>query len=247
MLKNIKILDIPFAALTMEEALLLILQHMGNPASQRPFFIATPNPEMLLEARKNIEFKKILQHTDLNIPDGIGIILASRLQKTPLPARVTGTDMMEMLCRKAPFGTKIFLLGAAPGVAEKVKEELTTQFCHIHIVGTYSGSPAPEEEKDILKLIQQSKPDMLFVAYGAPKQEMWLHRNKAHLGEVKIVMGVGGAFDFIAKIRKRAPLWMQKMGLEWLYRLIQEPKRIKRIYNATVKFTYVFITSRFQK
>ncbi len=239
--KKVKILDIPFANVNLQQALKTVLERLKKPL-EKAFFIATPNPEMLLEARKNSEFKKILQkQTDLNIPDGFGIILASKLQKMPLAERVTGTDFMQALCQNVPGGTKIFLLGAAPGVAKKTKNILEKKYKNIKIVGTHSGSPAPKEEKNICGRINESGAEILFVAFGAPKQELWLAKNLPYLSTIKVAMGVGGAFDFIAGARKRAPAWLQKCGLEWVFRLIQEPKRLKRIYNATVKFPVVLL------
>lgn len=242
--ERIKILEIPFYNINLQQATRLTLSKLMN-QNGKAFFIATPNPEMLLETRKNPEFKKILQkQTDLNIPDGFGVILASKLQRTPLLERVTGTDLMQSLCQNTPNGTKIFLLGAAPKVVEKVKIILGKKHNNIKVAGTYSGSPAPEEEKNIRARINKSGAEILFVAFGAPKQEFWLARNLAHLPNVKIAMGVGGAFDFIAGAKKRAPKFMRQIGLEWLFRLIQEPKRIKRIYNAVIKFPFTFLTKR---
>ncbi len=237
--KRIYILDIPFDTLTLEQALTLLLEKLAANAPGH-FFVATPNPEMLLKAGKNEAFREVLQKTDLNIPDGTGIIWASRFIHTPLPERVTGTDLMVSLCRKVLPDTPIFLLGAADGVAEMVKNRLTAKR-NIDIVGTYSGSARPHDDKKLQKIINLAKPDLLFVAFGAPKQELWISRNLPHLHSVKVAMGVGGAFDFIAGVRKRAPLWMRKTGLEWLYRLFQQPKRIVRIFNATIRFPLVLL------
>jgi len=216
-------------------------------AGKEALFIATPNPEILLEARKNEPFRKILNQTDLNIADGFGIILASWVNKTPLKERLTGTDFMQIICQHAPKETKIFLLGAAPGIAEKTKKELEKRFANIQVVGTCSGSPALEEENHLRQLINKSGAEILFVAFGAPKQEIWIARNLPHLTNIKIAMGVGGAFDFISGTIKRAPTWMRKLGLEWLYRLIKQPSRIGRIFNATIKFPLVFIGSKLKK
>jgi N-acetylglucosaminyldiphosphoundecaprenol N-acetyl-beta-D-mannosaminyltransferase len=245
--ERIKILDIPFDRLTLKQALDFLLNKLQEKGhNSPPCLVATPNPEMLLAANKNIEFKKILQHTDLNIPDGFGIVLAAKLNGTPLLERVTGTDLMQALCANAPAHTKIFLLGAAEGIAEKVKKELESKY-KINIVGTCSGSADPKDDLQIRQLINKSKPDMLFVAFGAPKQEFWLARNLNHLPDLKVAMGVGGAFDFIARVRKRAPAWMRQTGLEWLFRLIKQPSRISRIFNATVKFPLVFLISKLRK
>jgi len=244
--ERIRIMGIPFDKLTQKSALVLLLQKLATPRSAEPFFIATPNPEMLLESRKNEKFRQILQNTGLNIPDGTGILLAALINRTPLYERVTGTDLMQALCLKVLPDTRIFLLGAAKGVAEKTKNHLAAQR-KINIVGTYSGSASPSDDKKLRKIINDAQPDLLFVAFGAPKQELWLARNLPHLPSVKVAMGVGGAFDFIAGVRKRAPLFIRKIGLEWLYRLIRQPKRIIRIFNATVRFPLAFLMTKIQK
>lgn len=249
-----KILKVKFDPVTNAQALEQILKWSKGLEQKH---IVTPNPEIVLAAQKNHKFLTILNQSDLSIPDGIGILWAatylagkknlwrflSTLAATlfhpqsirkQLPERVTGSDLLKQICSKTD--QKVFLLGAAPGIAEKAKEKLSTKYPALQIVDTFAGSPSLEEEKDIRHLINQAKPKILFVAYGAPHQELWIRRNLKHLPTVKVAIGVGGAFDFIAGKRQRAPKIMQKLGLEWLYRIIQEPKRIKRIWNATVKF-----------
>lgn len=241
--ERVKIMAIPFDKITLQQATNKLIEHIESQASQQ-LFVATPNPEMLLSADKDPEFKKLLQTTDLNIPDGFGIILTSKLTGTPLPERVTGTDLLQKICEQENKKAKIFLLGAAPGVAETAKKELEKKYKHLQIVGTLSGSPTSNQEAEIRKQINNSQANILFVAFGAPKQEFWIAKNLPHLPNVKVAMGVGGAFDFVAQVRKRAPTWMQKCGMEWLYRLIQEPKRIKRIINATLVFPIKFLVNR---
>lgn len=240
------ILGVPFDNVRHGEALTIALESIAAPR-KHPFFIATPNPEMILAARKDFIFREILKNTDLNIPDGIGIILASKLMDNPLKERVTGTDLMQSICEHAPEGTKIFLLGAAPGIAEKTKTTLERKNPNILIVGCYSGSPDREEEKNICSRINDSGAQILFVAFGAPKQEFWISKNIHLLHHVKLAMGVGGAFDFIAGEIRRAPEWMRGMGLEWLFRLIKQPSRIRRIFNATIVFPVLFLISRLKE
>lgn len=157
--------------------------------------------------------------------------------RTVLTERVTGVDLMKTICEKAAKeNLKIFLLGAAEGVAEKTKLILGKKYPGLKIVGTHSGSAKTDKEQAILSKINKSEANILFVAFGAPSQEIWIHRNLKNFRSVKLAMGVGGSFDFIAGVRKRAPVWMQKSGLEWLYRVITQPSRLKRIYNATIKF-----------
>ncbi|MFC1655338.1 WecB/TagA/CpsF family glycosyltransferase [Patescibacteria group bacterium] len=257
MQKKIDVLNVRFDNVTIEETLDYIFDHINR---GKKGYLCTPNPEMLLEAERNHDFKKVLNHSLLNIPDGIGILWAathiarksSKLKafftlpliafmpsmfKKILRERVTGSDLMKKIAREAARANKsIFLLGAAEGIAEETAEKLKKTYTGLQIAGTYAGSPTPDEEEFIINGINDASPDILFVAYGAPRQEMWISRNLKYLNSVKIAIGIGGAFDFIAGKRKRAPKWMQKLGLEWLFRLIQEPSRWKRIYNATIKF-----------
>jgi N-acetylglucosaminyldiphosphoundecaprenol N-acetyl-beta-D-mannosaminyltransferase len=136
----------------------------------------------------------------------------------------------------------IFLLGAAPGIAEKAGEQLRKRYPHLKIAGTYAGSPHPAEEEEICQRIKNSQAEILLVAYGAPKQELWLSRNLDRL-PLRLAMCVGGSFDFLAGITPRAPKWMQVLGIEWLYRLIQEPRRWRRML-ALPKFAVLVIVER---
>ena len=156
-----------------------------------------------------------------------------------LPERVCGSDLFLDLCEKS--SSKIFLLGAGDGVAEQNHKVLKKKFPQIQIVGTYAGSPHEDEENNIVDLINQAEAELLFVAYGSPKQELWIKRNLSKLKSVKVAMGIGGSFDFVAGVQKRAPLLFRKLGLEWFYRLIREPKRFKRIWNATGVFVGMIV------
>jgi N-acetylglucosaminyldiphosphoundecaprenol N-acetyl-beta-D-mannosaminyltransferase len=261
---EIKVMNVRFNNVSQAETLDLIFNYLQT---NKKGYICTPNPEMLLETQKNERFLKILNNSLLNIPDGIGILWAaynikkrnSKLKallnlplialypdkfKTVLKERVTGTDLLQKICEKAnqtPY--KVFLLGAGPGIAEITGEKLMQHSPALNIVGTYSGSPDEKDKNEIINKINNSQADLLFVAFGAPKQEIWLSEVLNKLNTVKIAIGVGGAFDFISGKRKRAPAWMRQTGLEWLYRLAQEPSRIKRIYNATIKFPIEIIKS----
>lgn len=231
---RVKILGVRFDNVTIKEALEKALKFAKD---GKKHYICTPNPEMLLEAQKNRKFMKVLDRSSLNTPDGFGILLAARYKHTPLRERVTGTDLMKEILQKSK--QKIFLLGAGKGVAEKIAEIWNVA----NIVGTFTGSPKVEKEQKIREMINKSKAEILFVAYGAPTQEIWIARNLKHLKTVKLAVGVGGAFDFLAGKVKRAPAWMRKCGLEWMYRLIKEPRRIKRIINAVIKFPIKLISS----
>jgi N-acetylglucosaminyldiphosphoundecaprenol N-acetyl-beta-D-mannosaminyltransferase len=195
----------------------------------RPHHVVTVNPEFVMEARRMPEFRDVLTRAHLALPDGVGLLLAARIQGTRLKERVTGVDTLAraaaMAARK---GYRLFLLGAAPGIAEETARRLQQASPGLEIAGTYAGSPAPEEEDEIVARIIAAAPDMLFVAYGAPRQDIWIARN-LHRLNVPVAMGVGGAFDFIAGRAKRAPKWMQRAGLEWLHRLVREPWRWRRM------------------
>lgn len=272
-MKKVKILNVQFDVCTKDEALARILDVLKNRSHESAKQIVTPNPEMLLHAQHNSSFRETLNRSWMSIPDGIGILWASTFQEITkrsgsigrlfkglaslivlaffprscrrvFPERITGVDFMESICavsrdEKIP----IFLLGACAGVAEKVKEILEIRYSGVNIVGTFSGSPEDFNFPHIHALIAETKPEILFVAYGAPAQELWISRHLSKFPSVKIAMGVGGAFDFLSGLKKRAPKWMRKLGLEWFYRLLKEPSRIKRIWNATIKFPFRVIRS----
>ncbi len=262
-----KILKVKLDPVTLKEA---TKQAIEFAESYSQNIITTPNAEIILHAQKNEKFLSTLNRSNLNIADGISLLWAAKyLQisknsyngykivqaifslmsipiypkyiRTMIPERVTGVDLMNSICKSSRYKKhlRIFLLGGNEKIAEITKDNLEKQFPGINIVGTYSGRA--EEEKTAIENIKKSHANILFVAFGAPKQELWISKNLRSMPNVKVAIGVGGAFDFIAKLKKRAPKWMQKSGLEWLFRLIQEPKRIKRIYNATVRFPLTVI------
>lgn len=201
------------------------------------------NPEMVMIAKRNSNFKITLNNSHLSLPDGVGIILASRILGNKIKERLAGVDAFNKIIEFAnDRGLKTFLLGAAPGVAEIARDNLIKKFPQLQIVGTYAGSPREEEEIKIRTLINESGAEVLFVAYGAPKQELWIDRNVKDLN-LKIVMSVGGTFDFIAETVKRAPMWIQKIGLEWFFRLLKEPWRWRRML-ALPRFLIAIIKLR---
>jgi N-acetylglucosaminyldiphosphoundecaprenol N-acetyl-beta-D-mannosaminyltransferase len=211
--------------------------------SGQSYQIVPMNTECIMSARRDKDFYKAIENAALVIPDGIGVVWASRVLGQSLTERVTGVDMVWLLARLArDNGFSIFLLGAAPGVAEKAASILVATNPGLKIAGTYAGSPSPKEEDEICDIIEKAKPHILFVAYGAPKQDVWIDNTQPRL-KVPIMMGVGGTFDFISGISKRAPLWMQRCGLEWLYRLIKEPRRWRRMLNLP-KFVGVVLKKR---
>lgn len=213
--------------------------------SKIPHTVVPINPEMIMMAQRQMEFREVLNRASLALPDGIGVVLASRILKQPIRSRITGIDTVKQIASIAQRnGWRIFLLGAAPGVAELVKGRLEKEYPGIIIVGTFSGSPALAEDDKISEMIKSTQPEILLVAYGAPKQELWVARN-LHRINVPLVMCVGGTFDFIAGITRRAPNVIRSLGLEWLHRLISEPWRWRRML-ALPKFAFkVLLVSLF--
>ncbi len=193
-----------------------------------PRQICTANPEFVMTAQRHPEFMAVLQNADLVLPDGVGLLWAARRLGRPLPERVTGSDGIYLLAeRAAREGWTMFLLGAQPGVAEKAARILQERFPGLRVAGTYPGSPRDEDYPEIARRIKDARPDILLVAYGAPRQDLWIARHKNDLN-TPVSMGVGGAFDFVAGVQKRAPAWLIRLNLEWLWRLITQPWRWKR-------------------
>jgi N-acetylglucosaminyldiphosphoundecaprenol N-acetyl-beta-D-mannosaminyltransferase len=199
-------------------------------AGSRCHQIATVNPEFVMAAGKDRQFMHVLQNADLCIPDGIGLLYASRWMGTPLPERVAGSELVYHLAEQAAqFGWRLFLLGAAPGVADDAATKFQALYPNLEIAGTYAGSPDIVHNDSIVSLINQSEADLLFVAYGAPNQDKWIARNQEVLSTVRLAIGVGGSLDFVTGRSQRAPEWVQGFGLEWLFRLVKEPWRWRRM------------------
>lgn len=191
--------------------------------------VCTVNPEFIMQARRDPTFADVLRQADLCVPDGIGVLWAARRQGVHLRERVTGSDGIYRICqRAAERGWRIYLLGAAEGVAEAAADRLMTLYPGLQIVGAYSGSPRAEAWPEIYRRLQRAQPDILFVAYGHPHQDLWIAQHRQEL-PANVALGVGGAFDFVAGVTLRAPRRLQQWGLEWLYRLMQQPWRWRRM------------------
>lgn len=204
-------------------------------------FIVNINPEIVAKNYKNKELKTIFNSQNYQIPDGVGIIYSSKLKKGKIKHRITGIDLMNLICEKScDIHIPIFLYGSKEGISEKAKIELEKQYSGINIVGTCSGY---EDENIVIEKINKSKANILFVGLGSPKQEQFIINNMDKLNNVKLFMPVGGSFDVISKTLKRAPTWIIKSNLEWLYRLFQEPKRFFRQL-ILVKFIFLSIFRR---
>ncbi|MGJ3237457.1 MAG: WecB/TagA/CpsF family glycosyltransferase [Anaerolineae bacterium] len=225
--ERVQILGLPVDKISYRQWMNLIDQWVQD--STRPHHVCTINPEFMMMAQHDPIFANILRRADLCVPDGVGVLWASRYLGDPIKQRVTGSDGVPRIAEEAAArGWKLFLLGAGAGIAEQTAQILSKQYEGLQVVGTYAGSPSAEEEADIVARINASGADILLVAYGAPKQEKWIARNIPRL-RVKMVMGVGGTFDFIVGKVPRAPQWMRDYHLEWLYRLYKEPRRIWRM------------------
>ncbi len=226
---KITVLGIPIDCVTwksIDSAVLRLLEE------KKQVFIATPNPEHIILAQKQHNYFTVLQHTDLNVPDGIGLVWAAKriLAKQgvfrPIE-RVTGIDLMLYLCKTYGAHMKVGLLGGLDGVASKAADRLRKLIPNVDIIALpyYEYGKADTE---IVQKIQDEKVEILFVALGAPKQELFISKYLNKMPHVRLAIGVGGAFDVYAGNLSRPPLWLQKLNLEWLYRLIQEPSRWKR-------------------
>lgn len=239
---RISILGIPVDNITEDEAL---VQIHGWITARTPQQICTVNPEFVMAAQHSRVFWRVLQTAALNTPDGFGLLLVARLRRTPFRARVTGIALTERIaCEAAHHGWSLFLLGAAPGVAADAAATLCARYPGLTVAGCYAGSPRPEDEAQIRRLIGVARPDLLLVAYGHPAQELWIARNQTLLG-VPVAIGVGGTFDEITGRVPRAPIWMHRLGLKWLYRLITQPWRWRRIVTAVPVFLWAALREQF--
>ncbi len=233
---RVNILGVPVDHVTMESTLQIVAGWIDQDPIQC-HQICTPNPEFVMRAQQDADFLSILQQADLSIPDGIGLIYASGWYGNRLPERVPGSELVNHLARLcAQKGQRLFLLGAAEGVAARAAEIYCDRYPGLQIAGTWSGSPDPAENDAIVQKIVSAQTDVLYVAFGAPNQDKWIARNSGQLHGVKVAIGIGGSLDFVTGRITRAPRWVQKVHLEWLYRLWKEPWRWRRML-ALPKFT----------
>jgi len=238
--RQLEILGVPVDGITHAELLGVVDEFV---AGRQPHQIVTLNPEMLVAAHTDTGFRAMLRQADLRVADGVGLMLAARLLGRPLPERITGSDGIYRLATHcAERGYRPYFLGAASGVAEKAAEGLVALNPGLKVAGTFAGSPRLEEEAEIIGRVRATAPDILFVAYGVPAEERWIARNRERLG-VPVMMGVGGTFDFVAGVARRAPGWMRRAGLEWLHRLAREPWRWRRQL-ALPRFAYLVLRQR---
>ena len=223
--EKLNILGIPVDKVTMKEALAVF---EGLLEREEVSFIVTPNSEIIMKAREDANLDALIKKADLVIPDGIGLVYASKILRQPFAERVTGIDFADAALRiVAKQGRRVFFLGGKPGVAQAAADKKMQEISNLHVVGVHDGYFKENEESDIIKEINASGADFLCVALGFPKQELFIERNLSQLNPC-VAIGIGGSLDVWSGMLARAPEIYQKWGLEWLYRLIQEPARIKR-------------------
>ena len=227
------LLGVPVDPVTRVEALTALRQFLKEEFQHH---VMTPNSEMLVAAVRNPAFHDVLCKSALNIPDSVGLLHMARLTGQNLPERVTGVDTVMALCATLDDQHPVFLLGAGKGVAERAAKELQTRNPHLKIAGTFAGSPLDADAPAIIERINASGAHLLLVAYGAPAQDLWIARHLNQLKTVRVAMGVGGTFDFLAGNIRRAPTVFRRLGVEWLWRLMKQPRRIGRILNAVIVF-----------
>ncbi|SNS09424.1 N-acetylmannosaminyltransferase [Anaerovirgula multivorans] len=226
MRKQVRILGVPIDMISQEEAFQKLVLFLEGSSIKK---IYTPNPEIVMLAQEDQRLLKVIEGADLVLPDGIGLLIASKIKGLGLKERVTGVDTMDRLLNYCGDKKRsIYLLGGKPGTAEIACKNIEQQYPGIKIAGLHHGYFQEADENEIIADINAAAPDLLFVCLGAPKQEKWIDRYQDQLN-CKIAMGVGGSVDIYAGTAKRAPVIFQKVGLEWFYRLMKEPWRMKRM------------------
>jgi len=231
------VLGVPFDRLTLQEA---VDQVASLASAGGPHLVVTANPELVVTAQSDSELRGALQTASVVVADGIGVVWASRHLGSPLPERVPGIELMEALCaRAAGVGWSVFLLGGIPGVAEQAAATLQARCPGLRVAGTHHGYF--QEDAPVVQLVARSGAHFLFCGLGSPRQELWLSRHLNRLG-VRVAMGVGGSLDVLAGRLPRAPAWVRRVHLEWLYRLAREPRRWRRQL-ALPRFAWLVLRS----
>jgi N-acetylglucosaminyldiphosphoundecaprenol N-acetyl-beta-D-mannosaminyltransferase len=241
------ILGIKIDSLTFDEAIEKIDSLI---VANKPSQVVTVNPEMVMAAQKDEEFRRLINQADLVVPDGFGIMLAAKFLGKPLRERITGVDLTWAIGKLAEDrGYSVFFLGAKAGVAKVTAERFKKLHPRLKIAGSYAGSP---DDQNTLAILKRTKPDILLVAFGAPKQEKFIYNLIHNVSNFefrisnfpRLSVGVGGTFDYIAGVYPYPPEWLRKLGLEWLFRLITQPWRWQRIMTATIKFPWAVLRSK---
>lgn len=238
-MKEISILGIKVNDITKSETVDLINKFAEE--KDKSHLIVTLGTEMVMAAREDNDIKELINGAEAVCADGVGIVLASKIKKQQIREKAAGVEILEETVRQsAETGKKIFFLGSKPGIAEKAAEKLREKYPGCNIVGTFHGYFKDDEEAKAE--IRKASPDIIFIALGFPRQEKWYREYGKELG-IPVGIGVGGSFDVISGNIERAPSWMRKLCLEWLFRLIKEPARWKRML-ALPKFAIAVIMSK---
>ena len=217
-------LDVLVDRIDMQEALIKIEEFIRGAENR---LVVTPNAEMIMAAQEDLRLKKIINRADLALPDGAGVVLAAKLLGKTIPERVAGVDLVQELFKLAEQrGYSLYFLGAAPGIAQEAKEQVRSRYSNLEI-NLHHGYLTRRLEEEVINDIIVESPDILLVGMGVPLQEKWLASYLSCFSGI-VGIGVGGTFDILAGAKKRAPLLLQQMHLEWFYRLLQEPERIVR-------------------
>lgn len=224
----------PVDRISMDYAAVLMVEALLGRGDLPPLTVVGPNAHLVTLAERNSRFAEAMQDADLAVPDGVSVVMAARVLGVPIPERVAGGDLMERMCAEsAHHGFRVFFLGGLPGAADTAARNLRERYPGLRVCGTCCpplGFESDRAELDlILRVITEAAPDLVCVALGAPKQEIWMQENRARL-KVGAIMAVGAALDTQAGLRRRAPRWVQAIALEWLFRLAMEPRRLWRRY-----------------
>lgn len=235
---RVDILGLGFDNVSKDEALNYAFSKIPE---HRAAYVVTPNPEIVMQSRKDEEMHSAIEASDLVIADGVGVIIGAKILGRPLKERIPGIDFTTALFEKMAIeGMSVFLFGAKPGIAELAAEKISEKYPGLIIAGTNDGYFT--EDKPIVEKINAAAPDLLLVCLGAPKQEKWMRHHREELN-VGLMIGAGGSLDVFSGTVERAPFGWRKLGLEWLHRLIKDPRRIKRMINLP-KFIFAVIISR---
>jgi N-acetylglucosaminyldiphosphoundecaprenol N-acetyl-beta-D-mannosaminyltransferase len=244
-LDKVTLFGITINNVSMDVAIETIVEWLNNEVSKQICFV---NADCVNIAFKDHSYLEVLQHADLCLADGIGLKLAGKILSQEITQNLCGTDMFPRICERiSGKDTKLFLLGARPEVVEGVVRWISDHYPKVKVCGYQHGYFQPNEESSIIERIKDSHSDLLLVAFGVPKQDMWINQHLQETG-VKVAMGVGGLFDFYSGRIPRSPLWMREIGMEWLYRLIQEPGRMwKRYLIGNGLFLWRVLKERFSR
>ena len=225
-LEIVPIYGIPFSKMSLNETVQYLTEAIDN---RQTTHVITANPIMIMAALDNPAYERMMRKADLIVPDGAGVVWAAKYGGNPVAERVTGIELLNKLMEQGERRRwKVYLLGTTQEIIDAAAEKLQLQYPQVRIVGARNGFFGPEQDDEVVETIRAAEPELLFVARGADTQEPWIVKHRDRLG-VPLIMGVGGSFDVISGRLKRAPMAIQKLRLEWLFRLLQEPKRYKRM------------------